>query len=196
MINSSNLVPPAFIAKKLSDDTLPLEIAHRKAELQERQKTYRSPWKLHTLNLSPCSYLCKECTLHKSLLNSMSHLSDGLRGPPAFQNALMPSQRPISPRTFASTTRSAVTLWDLFTMRELKCTTGFSQVWCFIKVTWYFKVHNHVCSSNDVSFHLTTNSFVLPICLSGFWSSLWKNWQSNSESLGMTWMISKGSSGS
>ncbi|XP_067299200.1 arachidonate 12-lipoxygenase, 12S-type [Pseudorasbora parva] len=28
-------------AKKLSDDTLPLEIAHRKAELQERQKLYR-----------------------------------------------------------------------------------------------------------------------------------------------------------
>uniref|UniRef100_A0A8C1HTK9 Arachidonate 12-lipoxygenase n=1 Tax=Cyprinus carpio carpio TaxID=630221 RepID=A0A8C1HTK9_CYPCA len=29
-------------AKKISDDTLPLEISHRKAELQERQKIYRS----------------------------------------------------------------------------------------------------------------------------------------------------------
>lgn len=42
MTKSSNLVLPPFIAKKLSDDTLPLEIGHRKAELQERQKTYRS----------------------------------------------------------------------------------------------------------------------------------------------------------
>lgn len=128
MIKSSNLVPPPFTAKKLSNDTLPLEIAHRKAELQERQKTYRSPWKLHTLTLSLFSFLCKECTLHKSLLNSMSHLSDGLHGPPGFQNVSMPSQRPISLRTFALTTRSAVTLWDPFTMRELKSTTGFSQV--------------------------------------------------------------------
>uniref|UniRef100_A0A673FQ53 Arachidonate 5-lipoxygenase-like n=1 Tax=Sinocyclocheilus rhinocerous TaxID=307959 RepID=A0A673FQ53_9TELE len=53
------------------DDTLPLEISHRKAELQERQKIYRSSRQLHTLNLSLHSYLCKECTSHKSLLNSV-----------------------------------------------------------------------------------------------------------------------------
>uniref|UniRef100_A0A673FJY3 Arachidonate 5-lipoxygenase-like n=1 Tax=Sinocyclocheilus rhinocerous TaxID=307959 RepID=A0A673FJY3_9TELE len=44
-------------AKKISDDTLPLEISHRKAELQERQKIYRSSRQLHTLNLSLHSYL-------------------------------------------------------------------------------------------------------------------------------------------